>query len=1219
MGRYELIRAGLDNLNGGQFQVLAQRYITAKYGYASPHYLGTKSGTEETTKGTPDGFWPLGDGKYVFVECGHYTTSKSSARKKIENDIKSCLNYEAENIERIAIEKIVICHGVGRFEPNDISELENLDERVVLIGPDQIAEDLYSDFPGLAKEYLGLEFDSNQVLEPEAFVRQLEEDAYAPSMRGDLIGRDNELNRLLEAIENSKIIVISGKSGCGKTKLAFEACKAYSARCNASCFVIRSRRRPIYEDLRTYFGPGRDYVVLVDDANDVNGLDDLVDFVLSYNNVRFVLTVRNYAAEEVYKAVGRLGDSQKLELGQLGYEEMIRICRAELDPQLIGVAERIVEKSRGNIRLICLAAQSANLHGTYAIENIKHLLELCYGNKLLLLSEDERKTAGIASIVGAHKTEGNEALTRFEQLAGISHERYKAACNSLHDKELLDGIHGIAAVSFEEQNIRDYLIFDAICVSRWIKLADIYSIDQGQRKMKYTLNVLTDVFGDEQTVAEIKRQMYLIWDSLETSRKWDLAREFGALLGQRVLSMIVQRVNERLVEACEWSDDCFSLSMRNHYYEHEEMSVLGSFFGTRYAKQAVEVLLIIAEKGIASSKDLKKCFYELACSLKTVASGCDFNENESCFEMIIRWCGNEPSRIFCFLSFVEGIMDDRGIHAQYPAHNSNDALESILISGDDLLNMRRKCVEVLRSLQGISKMHQSIRDILLGYQPGWIGYPNYETAVETIDLLLEEYIPFFDPVCVGDYEKLLRFANLSERYHCAIAPIEEKLNRSKSCNIMVMMMKKEHDLESRDCDIEKLGISLQVDEYESLFAFFNDLGLSSQDSWWVSYSLKIMMLALSEADSARFEHVCLSYLENGLHPDIAGQVVVDYMNEKLGAKGVRAWCVEHATSSLDVWLHLCNVSAIITGFAGEVSNHVLEEFDKANRPLHFEYIFKCELQSRGFMPKYYEKVFEWAERHGYFPDWTLLFGSQEIESSLLGLSDEPVSIQALEKALLKKLEWDASSRNAYYDSGLVGGLISVDPAFGVVLARFSTAIGACEVLEAVGKAMRSIDVGEESFHEVAHVIFDAKSTSALFYAHNLLLHFIMGFTDDENRDSVTEWMAQTAVNDDDFGEFVREVARALSFESKKTFVLKACQKGLDVRLLGEACCGMSFKGESWSGSYVPVLRRKIVFLDDLESQMSDLNLIEYKLEIARLKEVVEQRIYEVEEREFIGW
>lgn len=78
------IKQKILQLDQGSFQNLCDQ-ILHSLGYSNLVSLGSHSGTQKTTKGTPDTYCIIEDSKYVFVE---YTTQQNDLRNKITDDIK---------------------------------------------------------------------------------------------------------------------------------------------------------------------------------------------------------------------------------------------------------------------------------------------------------------------------------------------------------------------------------------------------------------------------------------------------------------------------------------------------------------------------------------------------------------------------------------------------------------------------------------------------------------------------------------------------------------------------------------------------------------------------------------------------------------------------------------------------------------------------------------------------------------------------------------------------------------------------------------------------------------------------------------------------------------------------------------------------------------------------------------------------------------------------
>lgn len=70
-------------------------FFVCAEGYEDIFSLGMKAGTLKTTIGNPDTYFRTKSGKYIFVA---YTTEQTNIYKKIEEDIKKCLDQEKTGV-----------------------------------------------------------------------------------------------------------------------------------------------------------------------------------------------------------------------------------------------------------------------------------------------------------------------------------------------------------------------------------------------------------------------------------------------------------------------------------------------------------------------------------------------------------------------------------------------------------------------------------------------------------------------------------------------------------------------------------------------------------------------------------------------------------------------------------------------------------------------------------------------------------------------------------------------------------------------------------------------------------------------------------------------------------------------------------------------------------------------------------------------------------------
>ena len=82
MSRLQTIENALANINESVFQELCDSFLILKNeNYRIFSRVGSQSGKQKTTKGTPDTFFLLPNGKYVFIEYSTNITKRYFQQK----------------------------------------------------------------------------------------------------------------------------------------------------------------------------------------------------------------------------------------------------------------------------------------------------------------------------------------------------------------------------------------------------------------------------------------------------------------------------------------------------------------------------------------------------------------------------------------------------------------------------------------------------------------------------------------------------------------------------------------------------------------------------------------------------------------------------------------------------------------------------------------------------------------------------------------------------------------------------------------------------------------------------------------------------------------------------------------------------------------------------------------------------------------------------------
>ena len=165
------IENAIIQLGPGEFSKLCDTFLSRQDQYGSILGLGMKSGTLKTTIGNPDTYFRKQNGKYVFVA---YTTTQTGIYKKLKDDIEKCLDHEKTKLPVEEIDEIICCHTSSNLLAADDFKLHKLCEeksiKLTIIGVDELAQQIYNHYPKIAKDFLNIPLDTNQIMKIDDFV-----------------------------------------------------------------------------------------------------------------------------------------------------------------------------------------------------------------------------------------------------------------------------------------------------------------------------------------------------------------------------------------------------------------------------------------------------------------------------------------------------------------------------------------------------------------------------------------------------------------------------------------------------------------------------------------------------------------------------------------------------------------------------------------------------------------------------------------------------------------------------------------------------------------------------------------------------------------------------------------------------------------------------------------------------------------------------------------
>ena len=526
MAKINQIQKALQELDGGAFQKLADSYLLRK-GYPQINPLGSVAGSNKVRKGTPDTLIPTDDGKYVFAE---YTTiSKNQVFSKFYDDIAKCLDEKKTGVPITKIREIVLCY-TSELSAENIEKLreqcEKLEVNLNMFGLGAISYDLLEKHPSIAKDYLGVEVDTGQIVLLDEFISLYERNKLATTLQTRFHFRADEKDSLLSLIQDNNLIIISGKAGVGKSRIAIECYRQFLKENNTyKAYCIFNRGIDLFEDIKSYFSDSGDFLIFVDDANRISGFQYIVQLLQikrSDQNFKIIVTVRDYALDKIREICQPVACDAEIDIVPFSDEEIKKFLQTEFEINNHLYLDRIVDIAQGNPRVAVMAAQVAKDSNTLeSIRDVSELYDKYYSSiksDLDALEDgDILKVAGIVAFFRNVDRTNDNLMSDIKGIFGISTEDFWEASKTLHDMEVLDMFEN-EVVKTSDQVLSTYLFYLVFFKERLIGFSVLINdlFPQCKQRLIDAINPILNTFD----FYEIKKIM-----ESAVNGSWDVIRE----------------------------------------------------------------------------------------------------------------------------------------------------------------------------------------------------------------------------------------------------------------------------------------------------------------------------------------------------------------------------------------------------------------------------------------------------------------------------------------------------------------------------------------------------------------------------------------------------------------------------------------------------------------------------------------------------------------------
>ena len=1220
MGRFELIRSNIETLDGGTFQALATRYVSHKYHLESQHLLGIRPGSTKPAQGTPDAFYySHRERGLIYLESGH-VSGRDKASRKILGDITKCLADERSHLPEGELKRIVICYSESRLLPEKLSELRDIVDRIELISADDIAHACASSCPWLASEYLDVPPLSGALMDIEAFLKRNEKIATTTSLDRTLIGRDDELANLLAAISENRLVIISGPSGVGKTRLALEGAIVRSRENDSNVVVVGPTRTNIYEELAACCYGSGETLLFLDDANNLACLDDVIRLVLDKENLKVIITVRNYALAQVFEKADVLANQKVMKLAPLSDTIIDKILHDELGIANAWYRRQIISASKGNLRLAILAAERAKAEPR-EINNMHDLLQVCYGRKLEFLSPEEQKAIEIASALGPHRTNDNMNLSTLEEKIGLSHDEYKSACFSLREKELMDTLDGIEAVSFEEQNLRDYFTYAALIDRRDLKLSDIWPLVNGQALTIRCVNVLLNVFADDQTFEIVKRQVRELWRKLgdeesEEETRLHFVAQFNVLLGADGILHVGSVINSL---PCTKRIEYLSKSHDNPAQGHELCcsaidALLPYAHSSEHEEHAIELLINLLKKDNGPAEKIKVTFRERLIFDGTSEARGFARERLVLNRLMSAYRDTRDSTYAVLLTDCVGeILKDQVTRHGLTVDGKLQFANITLSGSKEFLNLRKVGIDMLLELRLDSRCRRIVDETLYGYSPYLSKGADNNLAHETCTMLIEGITATFEPHSLESFEHASRLKASCIRVGADASSLNAILSRSRVDRLLTAFLENGHrDIEQNESRIYSLAVPLDDNEWGELFHIIrsdkrcrNDIRHAAHSVTW---GLGFVLCKMHEEGLLR-PAIYEGYAQSGLEPLPS---VAAALHSALGARGGRIRLLELVPEkAAGVWLACFDVFSTLSAEDFSCIEESIDDIVDYDEVLMLDAVLEIDRKYPSFYLRYLQKLAETSTEENPRFARSLPHNIEHLIKYETACSQESITLfKRLLSRFLHSLHPDSINKLLFI-------ILHKDPAYISQAAILATQVHSDHFSLVFSDHIWTSENPLESFKEFASSIARLNPYDFNGWSRRNLVSIVLCKAKGEVRQAVIEWLAEQSSHDGNEGIFFLDVGSALPPTDREVFAVALCREGVSDDAFKRGALQLSCPGIASIGSEIPPISKDIERIESLKQRLSDEGFARYAMLAQQCRESLERYREHVSMEEFL--
>lgn len=1212
------IQRSLKQLSPGKFQKICDLYLNKKYRW-NLMPLGSYSGANKTTKGVPDSYAKLDDNTYVLVNYG--TLEVSNSKNKIIGDIAKCINEAKTCLDSSKISSIICFYLSSNYTIKNIEDINKKfnEYKVEIISSDTLAMELENFYPNIVKNELSIDISSNQIMDIDDFIKEIEK-YQKVDLTTNFVFREDQKNEVISLIENNYIVGITGLSGTGKTKLAIEVCNYY-VKNNYKVICMHNKGLMIENDLRISTKEDNT-LVFIDDINEFKELENMLIYLQhmqANRDIKMIYTVKKNKSKYVADLIKQnYTNFKEIQLENYTEEQISQILRDDYGIKNKIYLDRINEITYGNSKLATLLVEKAK-KGYQELFNIEDIFDPYYksnftnedlgrgpyqNKKLIILF--------ILAILNRCDIQQDEFYKELKEdyLKDEDIDNYLIYLNDIGIIEFYKN----TIVSYKDNVIRNYVLYYVLYDRRFISLKVLIS----KYFVKYKniiINVLNNIlrsFYSKDVQEFIKKEIEQAWLCNKKHIEDDeFINAFSMIIPIKSLTKIKEKVEEIPKEYLDLKKYKVSDLKKNKYKNNEIIEQLSRFQNSNEYGTAFDILLDLYDK----KTDL---FWEINnCIIESFVFPLDQYEGIRLRSDLINklWsrCENgvNYNYTYLYLSVTSSVFATNRSFS-YVSGNKFVVGNSKPRINDDYEKARINTLKTYEILWNYVEYKKEINDIIQE-----INYNDFENKDREISLFKNEYTIIYS-IVEKEIDKSFIAAHIANHLveqsnELGIKnnkKLKQPLNNKVYRSYIQINILKNKEFKWRYEDDESFDIvskefkDFKRSDYKELFkncALLQKEGHLSTSDYKIEECIKFIFKFL-EYDRDMYKEVIEYYLNSGMYLTTTHYQIIDYLYKNFGYAKTKKIIETSHTKDKNNWLielwEGIPKEDINKNIVKDVKGFLKEQTKSSNPKL-------LDTRKLHYYWKNDKSIFKYIYR--------LLKSNMEMNSKFFGIignEDDAQEILDIFKNNLLKLEelyLSSLDKSIDYYGYLFWKIYDLDndmwTKYFATLGKSKNTIYNKEEIIKKTWCMRAC---QRMIDEAYITLIDSRER--MLFIHNYDLDFIFVNHEKDSKaivDKKKKWFIRQMKNHNDDKDYIRYVLQTLTSTSNNwtlevlTILLKENKEYKFFEEIFEYCFPFS---ESWSGSEIPLIKKKVEFLKNLKNVLGS----EYLMHKALIEERIDR-------------